>query len=156
MSTDVKIAVIVAATLLLIIAVCAFDRWCARHLTGAAGIALAVDDPTEETSTPAGEEGEVEPVGSGLDLAADEAMALLDPAPTLREERVVPTEVAMWLEHPHVCQPGCADRPSVYMGPVVQGRRCRVCSGPTENGTYECGACYDAADRMAVRRADRA
>lgn len=145
MSTDVKIAVIVVATLLLIVAVCAFDRWCARHLTVAERLAfplfvVIVDDPTDETS-PAGEEGEVEPVGSGLDLAADEAMALLqsrpgwrepgpdetpgqcepelDHTPTLREDHVI----LYGLEYPHVCLPGCADRPTVYMGPVVLGRR---------------------------------
>lgn len=202
MGDGVSIAVAVAMVLLLIVAVCAVDRWIARRLARAMDqLVLAVDDPTpaddldalvaKEMQNPAfaeayraaelraqrtsttPEEGGVEPAVIGLDLAAEEAIALLAPAvpqeplpewelellaaydavPTLREERIV----LPGHEMRHVCLPDCPHRTDDQHddGPVVQGRRCPICLGPTDGGTWDCDRCFTADDVRAVRRADR-
>lgn len=73
------------------------------------------------------------------------------------DRTATPKQVSqLFWDRPHECSPRCPDRPGVYTGPVILGRRCQVCNAnPVEPGEYECGRCWDAADRAAVRRADR-
>jgi len=77
------------------------------------------------------------------------------PPPTRTNDAVQPYQLpfeqpADWRHPQHICGPRCCPQP--YGGPVILGRRCRICGGP--DGP-ECGKCFADEDARAVRRADR-
>lgn len=93
-----------------------------------------------------------------------DAAQFQEPAPTLREQLLarggpVPGDDLGHIQPPqelrnHRCGTDCAHRPPVYTGPIILGRRCSTCSGPT-TGTSICDSCWDAEDRVYSRRVDR-
>jgi hypothetical protein len=125
MNRDLIPALYILALVVLVLTAITIDRWGLRRLHARAernyrafqevvhGLALAIDDPTED-ERPACTTEEY-----------GEYPLVVDPKPTLREER------------------------------LLDGAWCHVCNGPTEPGQVECERCWDAAEQEYARRVDR-
>ena len=124
MNRDLIPALYILALVVLVLAAITIDRWGNRRLHTRAerdyrafqeahGLALMVDDPTPDERQPLATE------------EYGEYPLVVDPKPTLREER------------------------------LLDGSWCHVCNGPTEPGQVECERCWDAAEQEYARRVDR-